>query len=82
MCNHSYSIAIVCNKLDYLGILVLMWGAGIPTIYYGFFCNLHLRLLYCIMVRISWHPLYVPTNLSTDEYHSVMLCYFYTKPLL
>lgn len=23
-----------------------MWGAGIPTIYYGFFCNESLRLLY------------------------------------
>ncbi|KAI0123623.1 hypothetical protein BJ170DRAFT_586670, partial [Xylariales sp. AK1849] len=35
-----------CNKLDYLGILVLMWGAVIPTIHDGLFCNHGLRLLY------------------------------------
>ncbi|KAI6081445.1 putative hemolysin-III channel protein Izh2 [Hypoxylon rubiginosum] len=46
MWNHSYPLTSLCNKLDYLGILVLMWGAGIPTIYYGFFCNHNLRLLY------------------------------------
>ncbi|KAI1267146.1 putative hemolysin-III channel protein Izh2 [Xylariaceae sp. FL1019] len=49
MWNHSHSLTSFCNKLDYLGILVLMWGAGIPTIYYGFLCNPRLRLLYWTM---------------------------------
>lgn len=49
--NHSHPLAAFCNKLDYLGILVLMWGAGIPTIYYGFFCAPSLRLLYWASVR-------------------------------
>ncbi|ORY58713.1 mPR-like GPCR protein [Pseudomassariella vexata] len=44
--NHSPSFASLGNKLDYLGILVLMWGASIPTIYYGFFCDSSLRHLY------------------------------------
>ncbi|KAK8879486.1 Adiponectin receptor protein [Apiospora arundinis] len=44
--NNSKELTALCNKLDYLGILVLMWGAGIPTIYYGFFCNQGLRWLY------------------------------------
>ncbi|UNI19528.1 hypothetical protein JDV02_005710 [Purpureocillium takamizusanense] len=44
--NHSQNFAKFCNKLDYVGILVLMWGAGIPTIYYGFFCNPRLQVLY------------------------------------
>ncbi|KAM0714819.1 hypothetical protein Q7P37_009283 [Cladosporium fusiforme] len=44
--NHSCAVSRFCNKLDYLGILVLMWGAGIPTIYYGFPCDPHLRLTY------------------------------------
>ncbi|KAK7931338.1 hypothetical protein PG985_002050 [Apiospora marii] len=44
--NNSKELTALCNKLDYLGILVLMWGAGIPTIYYGFYCNEGLRWLY------------------------------------
>ncbi|KAK8045041.1 hypothetical protein PG993_005065 [Apiospora rasikravindrae] len=44
--NNSKELTALCNKLDYLGILVLMWGAGIPTIYYGFHCNEGLRWLY------------------------------------
>ncbi|KAF3077048.1 Adiponectin receptor protein [Trichoderma lentiforme] len=44
--NHSQALTSFWNKLDYLGILVLMWGAGIPTIYYGFFCNQNLQRFY------------------------------------
>ncbi|KAM3471474.1 hypothetical protein MY8738_009309 [Beauveria namnaoensis] len=47
--NHSHDVSRFCNKLDYLGILVLMWGAGIPTIYYGFICNHSLRIMYWTM---------------------------------
>ncbi|EGX89007.1 hemolysin-III channel protein Izh2, putative [Cordyceps militaris CM01] len=47
--NHSHAVCRFCNKLDYLGILVLMWGAGIPTIYYGFICNHTLRVVYWTM---------------------------------
>jgi hypothetical protein len=50
LCNHSCSFALYWNKLDYLGILVLMWGAGIPTIYYGFLCNPNLQRIYWSMV--------------------------------
>ncbi|KAK8121407.1 hemolysin-III family protein [Apiospora kogelbergensis] len=39
-------VSTYCLGLDYLGILVLMWGAGIPTIYYGCFCDPSLRLFY------------------------------------
>ncbi|KAI1757954.1 putative hemolysin-III channel protein Izh2 [Xylaria castorea] len=53
MWNHSHSLTSFCNKLDYLGILVLMWGAGIPTIYYGFLCNNALRLLYWTMTTTT-----------------------------
>jgi predicted membrane channel-forming protein YqfA (hemolysin III family) len=50
MWNHSHSLTSFCNKLDYLGILILMWGASIPTIYYGFFCNQSLQWLYWMTV--------------------------------
>lgn len=49
--NHSHDVSRFCNKLDYLGILILMWGAGIPTIYYGFICNHSLRIVYWTMVQ-------------------------------
>ena len=38
------------NQLDYLGVALLMWGATIPTVYYGFYNDLNLQALYCIMV--------------------------------
>ncbi|OAA75987.1 Hly-III-related protein [Akanthomyces lecanii RCEF 1005] len=46
---YRQNVSRFCNKLDYAGILILMWGAGIPTIYYGFICNPSLQVLYWIM---------------------------------
>ncbi|KAK3360965.1 mPR-typeG-protein-coupled receptor [Lasiosphaeria ovina] len=51
--NHSIPVAHFSKKLDYLGILVLMWSAGIPTIYYGFSCNPELQVLYWLTTSIS-----------------------------
>ncbi|EME38028.1 hypothetical protein DOTSEDRAFT_29774 [Dothistroma septosporum NZE10] len=51
--NHSCVVARYWNKLDYLGILVLMWGAGVPTIYYGFVCNPHWQQLYWTTTTVT-----------------------------
>ena len=51
MCDHSKSVAELCNKLDHFGVVLLMWGANIPTIYYGFFCDHDLRMTYWMIVR-------------------------------
>lgn len=48
--NHSAAVALLCNKLDYLGILILMWGAMVSTIHFGIPCDQHLRVFYWIMV--------------------------------
>ncbi|KAI1253872.1 hypothetical protein MGN70_004267 [Eutypa lata] len=53
MSNHSHSFARRCNLLDYIGILALIWGAGIATIYYGFFCDPHLRTFYWTTTSIT-----------------------------
>ena len=37
--SHSQRVAAFGNQLDYLGIVILMWGFTIPTVYYGFFCD-------------------------------------------
>lgn len=37
--NHSPSVASFGNQLDYLGIVLLMWTASLPSIYYGLICD-------------------------------------------
>ena len=49
--NHSARVASFGNQLDYLGIVILMWGSTIPTVYYGFYCQQELQTLYFVMVR-------------------------------
>ena len=44
--NHSPKVQQFGNQLDYLGIVVLMWGSTIPSIYYGFYCDPHLQKVY------------------------------------
>ncbi|KAK5107856.1 hypothetical protein LTR62_000616 [Meristemomyces frigidus] len=34
--NHSEAVAKFGNRLDYVGIVTLIWGSFIPSIYYGF----------------------------------------------
>ena len=57
--NHSADLAAFGNQLDYLGIVVLMWGSTIPTVYYGFYCNQPLQVLYCTMVRLCYPHWYL-----------------------
>lgn len=48
--NHSPNYASFGNKLDYLGIILLMWGASIPSIYYGLYCNPVLQKFYWLLM--------------------------------
>ncbi|KAH7304834.1 hemolysin-III channel protein-like protein Izh2 [Rhexocercosporidium sp. MPI-PUGE-AT-0058] len=48
--NHSPVVAKFGNKLDYVGIVFLITGSFIPSIFYGFYCHPHLRELYWIMI--------------------------------
>ena len=49
--NHSHVVARFGNKLDYVGIVFLITGSFIPSIYYGFYCHPHLQEFYWTMVR-------------------------------
>lgn len=51
--NHSPSWAVFGNQLDYLGIVLLMWTASLPTIYYGFICNAGLRYFHWTFVSFG-----------------------------
>jgi adiponectin receptor len=53
--NHSQIVARFGNKLDYVGIVFLIAGSFVPSIYYGFYCHPHLQELYWTMVSIVPH---------------------------
>ena len=48
--NHSQTVAGMGNKLDYVGIVCLITGSFIPSIYYGFYCHPKLQKTYWTMV--------------------------------
>lgn len=48
--NHSPIVAKFGNKLDYVGIVFLITGSFIPSIYYGFYCHPHSQEFYWTMV--------------------------------
>jgi adiponectin receptor len=50
--NHSKEVAAFWNQLDYLGIVILMWGSTVPSIYYGFYCDPNLQRLYWAVVSV------------------------------
>lgn len=38
------------NKLDFAGIVLLMWGAGVASIHFAFICQPHMRMFYWLIV--------------------------------
>ena len=54
--NHSQAVASFGNKLDYLGIVFLIWGSFIPTLYYGFQTDVQLIKFYWAMVKNASLP--------------------------
>jgi len=50
--NHSEKVAAFWNRLDYLGIVFLMWGSTVPLVYYGFYCDPNLQKLYWAAVSV------------------------------
>jgi adiponectin receptor len=50
--NHSDMVARFGQRLDHVGIVVLIWGSFVPSIYYGFSAEPGLVRLYWTMVRL------------------------------
>ena len=48
--NHSERVAQLGNQLDYVGIVFLITGSFIPSVYYGFYCEPRLQQFYWGMV--------------------------------
>ena len=53
--NHSPRVNRIGNQLDYVGIVLLISGSFVPSIYYGFWCHPYLQLVYWAMVS-PWFP--------------------------
>lgn len=64
--NHSEAVAKFGNRLDYVGIIALIWGSFIPSIYYGFSLEPELRKLYWSMV--SRPLLYMPGGIASTSW--------------
>lgn len=46
LCHRERRVADWGMQLDFQGVLLLMWGATVPLIYYGFICDPKLRWVY------------------------------------
>ena len=53
MSNRSEKVAARWNQLDYLGIVILIWGSIVPSVYYGFYCDPNLQKLYWTLVSVQ-----------------------------
>ncbi|KAI9798448.1 MAG: hypothetical protein M1825_005355 [Sarcosagium campestre] len=50
--NHSPEISSFGNKLDYVGIVFLITGSFVASLFYGFYCHRHLQDLYWSMIAL------------------------------
>lgn len=47
---HSQAVSKRFNKLDYVGIVVMIVGSFLPALHYGFYCHPHYQLLYSLAI--------------------------------
>ena len=43
---HSSHVSMMCVKLDYCGIAILIVGSFVPWLYFGFYCSFLTQCLY------------------------------------
>lgn len=48
--SHSSRAFSLGMKLDFQGIILLIWGANVPLIYYGFICDSFLQVTYWCLI--------------------------------
>jgi adiponectin receptor len=53
--NHSSKMDKLGMQLDFQGVILLMWGATVPMIYYGFDCHRNLRWIYWSLLSTILH---------------------------
>ncbi|KAE9381687.1 hemolysin-III channel protein-like protein Izh2 [Stipitochalara longipes BDJ] len=50
--NHSQKIDTFGAQLDFQGVILLMWGATVPLLYYGFYCDPSLQRAYSTLLSV------------------------------
>ncbi|EGC40947.1 hemolysin-III family protein [Histoplasma capsulatum var. duboisii H88] len=50
--NHSPAVARIGNAMDYIGIVGLITGSFIPSVYYGFYCVSRFKKIYWTMILL------------------------------
>lgn len=50
--SHSSRMFHIGIQLDFEGVLLLMWGATVPLIYYGFYCDPKLQKVYWSLLSV------------------------------
>ncbi|TDL22709.1 HlyIII-domain-containing protein [Rickenella mellea] len=50
---HSEKVSTRCHAFDYYGIIVLIVGSFYPAIYYGFFCDTTLQIIYLSLITVA-----------------------------
>ncbi|KAK0618913.1 mPR-like GPCR protein [Immersiella caudata] len=77
--NHSPKVSDFMNHLDHLGIVILVWGAGISMIYYSFLCDVRLRIVYWTLMSCASASCAAMTFISafrTPKYHAWKIAAF------
>ena len=71
--NHSPQVNHFANQLDYVGIVALITGSFVPSVYYGFYCEPALYKLYWIMVSVAW-PLHSQNRVLMTSSDQLFRC--------
>ncbi|KAG8631841.1 hypothetical protein KVT40_000981 [Elsinoe batatas] len=51
--DHSPGVHKLGNELDHLGIVLVMWGSGVSSTYFGFYCDQTLRNAYIAAITTT-----------------------------
>lgn len=65
--NHSMRVNRIGNQLDYVGIVALITGSFVPSIYYGFYCHPLLQKFYWGMASRSCLPKFFALNRTKSD---------------
>lgn len=78
--NHSKRVWILTNQLDYLGIVIVIWGSSVASDYFGFYCDRRLQASYCLMVGTQPYTASQPCTNGEIRYASIaaIACGFFT----
>lgn len=79
--SHSEAVATFTKQFDFLGIVTLIWGSLVPTIYYTFTCEVPLMRKYLITVRSTLYYTNLIAHYQQLSAISLAMAVFLMSPL-